>query len=73
MIEIDWLVELFFCWCCNGGGGEDDDAYAESVNEKVVDEPFELEPELSWLRHVARSVFDDASDVGGNRPKNGEF
>lgn len=57
--------------CCDGG--DDDEAYAESVNEKAVDEPFELEPELSWLRHVDRREFDVASDVGGNRPKNGEF
>lgn len=48
MIEMDWLVGVVeLCDDDDNGGGDCDDAYAESVNEKAVDEPFELEPELS--------------------------
>jgi len=43
------------------------------VNENAVDEPFELEPELLWLGQVERNVFGGPSDVGGNKPKNGEL
>ena len=70
---MDWLVGVVEPWDDDNGGGDCDDAYAESVNENAVDEPFELEPELSWLRHVASKLFDERSDVGGNKPKNGEF